>query len=809
MTRSTSAYASLIRFLSVLVLSLLVVMLGGLLKPKAEVQPVSFGPKTKVDLAVANGGVGTNTVSTLLNTTAIASNGVFCPKADFPTGSEPYAVAMGDFNGDGKLDLAVARLHGNTISILLGTGTGTFGQRTEFGTALYPVSLAVGDFNGDGKLDLAAACEGDNVVSILLGTGTGAFGTKTNFPTGNGPVTVVTGDFNGDGKLDLAVANGNNVATVSILLGTGTGTFAARTDFATGSVPAFLALGDFNGDGSLDLVTAGFSTNNVSVLLGTGTGSFGPSTDFGVGVFPQAVAVGDFNGDGKLDLVATNRMSDTVSILLGTGTGTFAPKIDSGTGKGPISIGVGDFNGDGKLDLAIANGEALGGSLSVLLGAGTGTFAPKTDYSTGDPAGSVAVGDLNGDGKVDLVATQGFVVSVLLNSCNNTQPSITASAISRNAGDPSSNSQIATVSDAEDASNTLAVAVNGHTSATANGVTVRLNPTAPNVSGQVFADVVAACNATTASFTLRVTDSGGMLTETTLTVTVSPDNQPPTITCPAPITHSTDPNVCTAVVTFAAPVTTDNCPCNSSGPVKPNTQGCSAVCSPASGSTFPKGVTTVTCTVSDASHNSANCAFAVTVNDTHPPVFPNGCPSAITLAAQASCPFTTSSIVNYTNPVATDNCAPPPAVTCNPASGSMFPVGKTMVTCTATDSSGNRATCTFPLNVYSFCLQADSSDSNVAFVNALTGDYLFCQNGVTIASGTGTLVAHGCNFQIDHTKGNRKVHIQGDTSANNGVGSGTAYIQKVGGDVVVQITDRNMSSNTCTCSPSLLPTPSK
>src|SRR5260370_36909096 len=118
-----------------------------------------------------------------------------------------------------------------------------------------------------------------------------------------------------------------------------------------------------------------------------------------------------------------------------------------------------------------------------------------------------------------------------------------------------------------------------------------------------------------------------------------------------------------------------------------------------------------------------------TDNDPNPPVFPNGCPGGIIKAAQATCPFTTSLIVTYTTPVATDNCGPPPTVVCNPPSGSMLPPGTTMVTCIATDSSGNTATCSFPVNVFSFCLQDDSTAGNVVFVNASTGAYLFCQNG--------------------------------------------------------------------------------
>jgi uncharacterized repeat protein (TIGR01451 family) len=278
------------------------------------------------------------------------------------------------------------------------------------------------------------------------------------------------------------------------------------------------------------------------------------------------------------------------------------------------------------------------------------------------------------------------------------------------------------------------------------------------------------------------------------TVTVN-DTQPPNITCPANIVHGTDPGVCQAVVTYPAPVVSDNCP----GVGAPT-------CSPASGTTFPKGTTTVTCSVKDSSNNMSMCSFTVTVNDTEPPVFPNGCPGGIIKAAQATCPFTTTLIVNYTIPVATDNCGPPPTVVCNPPSGSTFPPGTTVITCIATDSSGNTATCTFPVNIFSFCLQDDSSDGNVVFVNALTGDYLFCQNGAPLASGKGTLVTHGCNFQIDHTKGDRKVHIQGDTSAASGAGAGTAYIQKLGGGIQVLITDRRMNDDACTCAP-LAPPP--
>ncbi len=346
----------------------------------------------------------------------------FGPSTDFATGLAPTSVAVGDFNGDGKSDLAVANAASNDVTILLGNGSGAFapaaGSPVAAGSG--PVSVAVGDFNGDGQPDLAVANPFLNTVSVLLNNGGGSFVPAAGSPFASGgiePRSLAVADFNGDGIRDLAVANfGSN--TVLVLLNDGSGGFGPAAPVGVGSGPLSVAVGDFNGDSKRDLAVANFLVDTVTVLLGNGNGTFAPAagSPFATGTNPTSVAVGDFNGNAKLDLAVTNQGSNTVSVLLGNGNGTFNPKTDFGTGSGPFSVAVADFNGDGKPDLVTAN---QGGNVSVLLNNGSGGFNPKADFVAGTFPVSVAVGDFNGDGKPDLsVANQADnTVSVLLNTC--------------------------------------------------------------------------------------------------------------------------------------------------------------------------------------------------------------------------------------------------------------------------------------------------------------------------------------------------------------------------------------------------------
>jgi hypothetical protein len=373
-----------------------------------------FNGDGKADLAVTSYSSDlSGFVSILLGN----GDGTFQTHVDYATGGAPVAVTIGDFNGDGKVDLAVPNWSYNSVVVLLGNGNGTFQTHVDYATGNGSFSVAEGDFNGDAKADLAVTNLFDNSISVLLGNGDGTFQTHVDYAAGNSPTSMVGGEFNGDAKADLAVTNGDN--SVIVLLGNGDGTFQTHVDYATGNVPSSVAVGDFNGDGKADLAVTNVD-NSVIVLLGNGDGTFQTHVDYATGNVPSSVAVGDFNGDGKADLAVTNEGDYSVSVLLGNGDGTFQTLPFYPTGRGPTSLAVGDFNGDGKPDLAIAN--SLDNSVSVLLGNGNGTFQTRVDYATGNDPNSVAVGDFNGDGKVDLAIANYWdsSVSVLLGNGNGT-----------------------------------------------------------------------------------------------------------------------------------------------------------------------------------------------------------------------------------------------------------------------------------------------------------------------------------------------------------------------------------------------------
>jgi FG-GAP-like repeat len=314
------------------------------------------------------------------------------------------SIALGDFNRDGKQDLAVANFGSNDVSVLLGTGGGTFGTARNFAAHTNPQAIAVGDFNNDNRDDLAVANFGSHDVSVLLATGPATFATAANFQVHDEPQAILAADLGGDGDQDLVVGHGSSTV-VTTLIGSGTGTFNTHQppEFNAGSPVRSIAVGDLNGNGVKDLVMA--TSNDVSVLVNTG-GAAPPVTHFTAHQGPASVALADLNGDGKLDVAVANRTSSDVSLLIGTGTGAFGAAQNFTVGDAS-SLAVGRFNDDDWPDVTTGR--------SLLLGDGAGSFGQAGPTPVEVASLSLAVGDFNRDGADDFAGASGDAL-VLLNA---------------------------------------------------------------------------------------------------------------------------------------------------------------------------------------------------------------------------------------------------------------------------------------------------------------------------------------------------------------------------------------------------------
>jgi hypothetical protein len=373
----------------------------------------------------------------------LAGTIAFDAKQDQTTGTTPKSVSIGDIDGDGKPDLAVANSGSNTVSILRNTstsGTVSFATKVDFTTGSSPVSVSIGDIDGDGKPDLAVVNGVDNSVSVLRNTstsGTVSFASKADFTTGTGPTSVVIGDIDGDGKPDLAVTNGgsNNVSILRNTSSSGAISFATKVDFFAASNPTSVAIGDIDGNGKADLAVTQGDGGDVAVLRNTstsGTISFATRIVLGGGPGNYSVAIGDIDGDGKPDLAIANLLfaGGGVSLFRNTstsGTISFAGRVDFVSGKFPKSITMGDIDGDGKPDLAVANSTT--NTVSVFRNtssSGTVSLAGKVDFTTGTAPWSAVIGDIDGDEKPDLTVANSSGNNVSLFRQSVPQGSLTA-----------------------------------------------------------------------------------------------------------------------------------------------------------------------------------------------------------------------------------------------------------------------------------------------------------------------------------------------------------------------------------------------
>ena len=321
-----------------------------------------------------------------------------------PVGMTPYFVTAADLNGDGIEDVILTAAPSN-VAVFLGVGNGTFQNRTTVSLSNYPNSLAVGDFNGDGKPDIAVAMNNAGMLAVLLGNGDGTLQALTYITIGTAIAGLAVADFDGDGKADLVVSLWNPGA-IAVLLGNGDGTFQAPLVSSVGHpYSGRIVVGDFNGDRKPDVAVASQDTGQVVVLLGNGDGTFQAPANNAV-FAPDSLTVADLNGDGKLDLVVGGE-SPSVYVLLGNGDGSFQPAVSYSAGGYNSAVAIGDFNGDGKLDVAVAS--SVWNYVAILLGNGDGTLRAAATLPTGLNPQSLAVGDFNGDGASDIVVADGGV----------------------------------------------------------------------------------------------------------------------------------------------------------------------------------------------------------------------------------------------------------------------------------------------------------------------------------------------------------------------------------------------------------------
>ena len=325
-----------------------------------------FNSDGNVDLAV---GSGDGYVSVLLGN----GDGTFQPARNSTVGGSLISIAVADFNGDGRADLVVTVVTtgGTAIGVLLGNGDGTFGPVMNLASASNPVSVAVGDFNGDNRPDLAVACSSGAAVSVLLGNGDGTFQAHQDYASGAGTNGIAVSDLDADGKMDLITSG---LGGISVRLGNGDGTFQPAIGFSVSMFTTHPLVADFNQDGKPDVAvvvcrSSAFNCDGFSVKLALGNGNgtfqvFQPVFDAGT----YGVTVADLNGDGKVDIVDTTATAPaTVNLRLGNGDGTFQPPMTFPAGPDPLWFATAaDLNQDKAPDLVVTTSQ-YGNTISVLL----------------------------------------------------------------------------------------------------------------------------------------------------------------------------------------------------------------------------------------------------------------------------------------------------------------------------------------------------------------------------------------------------------------------------------------------------------
>lgn len=355
------------------------------------------------------------------------------PAVNYATGDNARGIAIGDFDGDNKPDIATANSSSNNISILINNGDATYKEKVDYQGGSAPYNINSVDINKDTVADLIICNYTTAEIGVMIGNGDGTFQERVGYAAGNGPRHSVAEDLDGDTNVDIVVANYSS-DTISVLMGNGDGTFDPKVDYSSGLDPVMVAVTDINKDGNKDFASVNFSSHSISIFTGNGNGTFQGKVDIATSQAPRSFGVGDFNNDTFPDFVTANLWDENISVLLGNGNGTFMAPTNYNVYM-PNCIVTGDYNNDGRDDIALTANDNVNFYITFFISVGDGTFTQSNRIIISEGAFRMTAGQLNTDGYLDLITTNyDDTLSVFLRFVDIVKPTIGFSSTVKSSG---------------------------------------------------------------------------------------------------------------------------------------------------------------------------------------------------------------------------------------------------------------------------------------------------------------------------------------------------------------------------------------
>jgi len=602
------------------------------------------------------------------------SANAFAPKVDFATSTQAQFTTIADLDDDGKSDLGLSQ---NYLTIFKNTSvnsvinSGTLAPSFDLNSGQIPYGIESADIDGDGKKDILLTSTNSNIFSVYRNISTtgiltnGSFASRVNFATVTNPAGIAVSDIDLDGRPDVVVTNSQEPFSISVFRNTSTPgniSFATKVDIALNGQSYFVKMADLDDDGRPEIIAINTFLSSTIQIFGNlsspgaiDASSFAAPVSLSSGSSARQPDIADLDGDGKLDIIAPNQDNNNFSVysnLSTTGTISFAPRVNVSCGSNPVSARCGDIDGDGKVDVVIANNADH--TISVYRNnstPGTLSFGSAFTFNTGVNPYSANIADMDSDGKPEVIVANytGKAISIFKNQIN----ALAAPVI-----------------------------IASQTNPICPGTTTTLSTSMEYVSYLwSTGETTASINVGEGTYSVTVTDESGCQNSSSYVVTAS-DDIFPTIQCPQNKTVNVTPGSCSSTVTLDA-TASDNCSVTLKYYLNYGQQNQTEILSPFA---FSVGTSVVTVVATDAGNNEVSCTFSVTVVDNEPPVIPSTPPDVIVDADPGQC---SASNVTLGGLNATDNCQIISEIHNAPTN---FPIGTTVVKRSVFDAEGNEAT---------------------------------------------------------------------------------------------------------------------